>query len=231
MCFPSSSCTLCAALPLCSRDRRARRVSPHSAAFPPLSRAPVSKRVFVLGPSHHWYTKRCAISGAAAYETPVGNLPVDQQSAPPQHRAPPLRLPPHSTATTRALTANSCRTRDPPAPAYDELRATGLFDVMPLDVDEAEHSMEMEMPYVRLIFAGREDVAIVPILVGALTTDSEAQYGAAQDAGLQCLSRVGRARVLSGHDAQGGSWAATWTTRRTSSSSPPTSATGAQRRG
>ena len=31
----------------------------------------------------------------------------------------------------------------------DELRSTGAFDVMSLDTDESEHSIEMQLPYVR----------------------------------------------------------------------------------
>ena len=31
----------------------------------------------------------------------------------------------------------------------EELRSTGAFDVMSLDTDEAEHSIEMQLPYVR----------------------------------------------------------------------------------
>lgn len=56
---------------------------------------------------------------------------------------------------------------------------------MSINVDEAEHSMEMELPYIRAIFAGREDVKIVPIMIGALSTDSEAQYG--EGRGRACL--------------------------------------------
>lgn len=38
----------------------------------------ISKRVFILGPSHHVYFKNVAyLSGFDAYETPFGNLPVD----------------------------------------------------------------------------------------------------------------------------------------------------------
>ncbi|GAA6007113.1 hypothetical protein JCM10207_001512 [Rhodosporidiobolus poonsookiae] len=36
------------------------------------------KRVFVLGPSHHYYLDGCALSQCETYETPVGNLPLDR---------------------------------------------------------------------------------------------------------------------------------------------------------
>ena len=64
----------------------------------------------------------------------------------------------------------------PPA-VYAELAATGQFDTMPLDVDEAEHSLEMHLPYIRTVF-GQADLRIVPILVGALSPDAERRFGA-----------------------------------------------------
>ncbi|KAH9486892.1 Protein MEMO1 [Psilocybe cubensis] len=35
------------------------------------------KRVFILGPSHHFYLEGCALSKCKEYETPIGNLPLD----------------------------------------------------------------------------------------------------------------------------------------------------------
>ena len=37
---------------------------------------------------------------------------------------------------------------------YDELRASGKFEDMNLSVDEAEHSMEMHLPYLAKVFQG-----------------------------------------------------------------------------
>ncbi|KAH8744922.1 MEMO1 family [Diaporthe sp. PMI_573] len=39
-----------------------------------------AKRVFVLGPSHTYYLKGCALSTFASYETPFGKLKVDVQT-------------------------------------------------------------------------------------------------------------------------------------------------------
>lgn len=36
-----------------------------------------STRVFLLGPSHHYYTPKCALSRATVYKTPIGDLPID----------------------------------------------------------------------------------------------------------------------------------------------------------
>lgn len=34
-------------------------------------------RVFLLGPSHHHYTRKCALSTVSIYKTPIGDLPID----------------------------------------------------------------------------------------------------------------------------------------------------------
>lgn len=39
-------------------------------------------------------------------------------------------------------------------PVIEELRATGKFEFMDLSVDEAEHSMEMHLPYLSKVFQG-----------------------------------------------------------------------------
>ncbi|KAF8640744.1 hypothetical protein AX17_000395 [Amanita inopinata Kibby_2008] len=57
-----------------------------------------------------------------------------------------------------------------------ELKATGKFDTMNINADEAEHSIEMHLPYVRKIFEG-QDITIIPILVGAISQSSEAAMG------------------------------------------------------
>ncbi|XP_057967315.1 uncharacterized protein LOC131157291 [Malania oleifera] len=96
-------------------------------------------RVFILGPSHHYYTPKCALSSATIYKTPIGDLPIDLE-------------------------------------VNEELKATGKFETMDLQVDEEEHSMEMHLPYLAKVFHGYS-VKIVPILVGALDSEKEAMYG------------------------------------------------------
>jgi hypothetical protein len=59
---------------------------------------------------------------------------------------------------------------------YNELASTGQFKEMPLDVDEAEHSLEMHLPYIFQIMQGQA-FTLVPILVGSLSPEGEAQYG------------------------------------------------------
>ncbi|KAM7490053.1 hypothetical protein LguiA_032974 [Lonicera macranthoides] len=96
-------------------------------------------RVFLLGPSHHYYTPKCALTKATVYKTPIGDLPIDLE-------------------------------------VNEELKATGKFEVMDLQVDEAEHSMEMHLPYLAKVFQGYA-VKIVPIMVGAVNAENEAMYG------------------------------------------------------
>jgi len=48
---------------------------------------------------------------------------------------------------------------------------------MDIDTDENEHSIEMHLPYVRKMFEG-VDIAIVPILVGAINQEKEKSFGA-----------------------------------------------------
>ncbi|KAG5342428.1 hypothetical protein C0989_002263 [Termitomyces sp. Mn162] len=47
---------------------------------------------------------------------------------------------------------------------------------MDIKADEAEHSIEMHLPYVRKVFAG-QDIKIVPIVVGAIYKSAEASFG------------------------------------------------------
>eukprot|EP00878_Enallax_costatus_P011757 GHUV01012273.1.p1 GENE.GHUV01012273.1~~GHUV01012273.1.p1 ORF type:complete len:281 (+),score=40.95 GHUV01012273.1:178-1020(+) len=98
------------------------------------------KRIFLLGPSHYLATRKCCLSSALEYSTPLGKLPIDEE-------------------------------------IYNELAATGAFEYMDLDSDETEHSLELHTPYIAKIMSGR-DIKLVPIMVGALSTDGEAKYGA-----------------------------------------------------
>ncbi|KAH9937650.1 MEMO1 family [Fomitopsis serialis] len=57
-----------------------------------------------------------------------------------------------------------------------ELRATGEIQDMDVQTDEDEHSIEMHLPYVRKVFEGL-NIAIVPILVGAINYNQEVKFG------------------------------------------------------
>jgi predicted class III extradiol MEMO1 family dioxygenase len=98
--------------------------------------------VFVLGPSHHVYLRNCALSTQTHYETPVGDLTLDLEGNP---------LPRHRSLTRIGSQTNALRP-PPPTPVMAELMATGHFGTMEKDVDEDEHSIEMQLPYLAKIF-------------------------------------------------------------------------------
>ncbi|KAL9017455.1 MAG: hypothetical protein Q9185_005217 [Variospora sp. 1 TL-2023] len=112
-----------------------------------------SKRIFLLGPSHHLYLPNCALPPASTttYATPLGPLPLD---------------------TTTLST----------------LRATSQFSPLPLPADEAEHSLEMHLPYIAHLLSlslsspDKETPTptppLVPILVGSTSPAAERAYGA-----------------------------------------------------
>ncbi|KAA3674942.1 MEMO1 family protein [Paragonimus westermani] len=59
---------------------------------------------------------------------------------------------------------------------YEELQKTGEFVTFTKAQDEAEHSIEMQLPYIVQI-AGNNPVSIVPIVVGCLSPERETVYG------------------------------------------------------
>ncbi|KAJ7706128.1 MEMO1 family [Mycena rosella] len=58
-----------------------------------------------------------------------------------------------------------------------ELKATGKFESLGIQAEEDEHSLEMHLPYIRKMFEGK-DISIVPIMVGAISKQAEAEFGA-----------------------------------------------------
>ncbi|KAK4741547.1 hypothetical protein SAY87_025135 [Trapa incisa] len=109
-------------------------------------------RIFLLGHSHHHYTSWCALSTATLYKTPIGDLPIDLEAI-----------------INNSITPLCHR-------IIEELKATGKFESMNLQVDEDEHSMEMHLPFLAKVFEGFP-VKVVPILVGVVKPDNEAMYG------------------------------------------------------
>jgi len=58
----------------------------------------------------------------------------------------------------------------------EELYKTGVFDYLSRDVEEAEHSLEMHLPYISKIM-GNRDFTIIPIMVGSVSKEDEEKYG------------------------------------------------------
>ena len=92
------------------------------------------KRVFILGPAHHVYMDGCALSQCTEYSTPLGNLPLDEDS---------MWLQLYNDITTDHSSSFS---------AISELRKTDMFRDMDYPTDCDEHSIEMHLPYVRKMF-------------------------------------------------------------------------------
>jgi len=98
------------------------------------------QRIFVLGPSHHAYLTKCALSSVEYYETPLGNITLDKN-------------------------------------VISELYASGSFEWMKKTVDEDEHSIEMQLPFIVKMMEG-VSYTLVPVLVGSVSKKSEEHYGA-----------------------------------------------------
>eukprot|EP01121_Diplochlamys_sp_Union-15-3_P018877 TRINITY_DN6972_c0_g1_i2.p1 TRINITY_DN6972_c0_g1~~TRINITY_DN6972_c0_g1_i2.p1 ORF type:complete len:313 (-),score=47.74 TRINITY_DN6972_c0_g1_i2:16-897(-) len=95
-------------------------------------------RIFVLGPSHHYYLKGCALPELTHYKTPFGNIQLDLK-------------------------------------VIKELRETKEFSTMSRDVDEDEHSIEMQLPYIYHMMKGKK-YTLVPILVGQIGKNNGASF-------------------------------------------------------
>ncbi|KAI4111529.1 MAG: hypothetical protein LQ339_000400 [Xanthoria mediterranea] len=134
--------------------------------LPTLNNTPPSKRIFLLGPSHHLYLPTLALPlpSLKTYSTPLGPIPLD---------------------TTTLAT----------------LRSTNEFSALPLEADEAEHSLEMHLPYIHHLLSqsqlsplsktpktplssSPEDEendehfkGLIPILIGNTTPSTERKYG------------------------------------------------------
>lgn len=115
-----------------------------------------SKRIFILHPSHHAPLPTCALPSLTSYSTPLSNdpLPLDVETI--QH------LSTLKTAGARSLT----------------------FSSMSATTDEAEHSMEMQLPYLHLLlkrlYPGKSTSSyppLVPIMVGSTSPATEKAFG------------------------------------------------------
>jgi len=127
------------------------------------------KRIFLLGPSHKFYTRKCCLSQAVVYETPLGPARVD---------------------TTLIA----------------EFAKTGAFEWLSPSEDEAEHSLELHMPFIMEAMKGRP-FTLCPVIVGSLDTKAEAFYGLASGHLIDWLIAYGsimRLAVL--HSRHRGAW-------------------------
>lgn len=133
------------------------------------------KRIFILGPSHHAYIPGCALSTATCYNTPLYNLKIDSESKIISLQS---LLNGSYSCVCDGCVCLSVVCLSVCLKVYRELKSTGLFEEMSLSVDEEEHSIEMQLPYIaKVMEAFRDSFTIVPILVGALKQSGEIKYG------------------------------------------------------
>ncbi|XP_034839110.1 protein MEMO1 isoform X1 [Maniola hyperantus] len=126
----------------------------------------VVKRIFVLGPSHHVRLAGCALSSLDKYQTPLYDLTIDKQS----------KATVHDTGNLFSWIEMLMSVY---FSVYAELEATRQFEWMDVQTDEDEHSIEMHLPYIAKVMEEyKTGFTIIPILVGSLTPEKEAKYGA-----------------------------------------------------
>lgn len=94
------------------------------------------RRVFVLGPSHHHYTRRCCLSPASSYGTPLGKGLHAPFGAMRCRCTSPLATLMHGSWPPTSLPALSAGDIPIDAAVYEELRATGEFNSMDMSTDE-----------------------------------------------------------------------------------------------
>ncbi|OXV09668.1 hypothetical protein Egran_02568 [Elaphomyces granulatus] len=117
-----------------------------------------AKRIFLLGPSHHFYLQTLALPSFTSYLTPLSDdpLPLDTE-----------------------LIAKLLSTK---APTQDS--STNSFRTISPVVDEAEHSLELHLPYIHRLLqlqhpekSTSEYPPLVPIIVGSTTPATERAFG------------------------------------------------------
>lgn len=116
-----------------------------------------AKRIFVLHPSHHYHLRTAALPVVQGYLTPLDSEPL------------PLDL-----ETIQSLSEATLKVSN----------QTIKFTTMSRSVDEAEHSGEMQLPYIHLLlqklYPGQPTSSyppLVPIMIGATNAATEKALG------------------------------------------------------
>ena len=116
-----------------------------------------AKRIFILHPSHHHHLSTAALPVVDAYETPLSDSPL------------PLD---HDTIKDLSMLSTTAQGR------------TIKFTTMSQPVDEAEHSAEMQLPYIhrllQKLYPDQPESSyppLVPIMVGGANPATEAALG------------------------------------------------------
>lgn len=133
---------------------------------------PDSDRVFILGPSHHVYLDGCALSRCDTYSTPLGDLPLDQEStscnSTDQNK---LTYCSYSTAESHWQIFGHVFVNRRGRAQYRDAIALCAQDVSRVCCSDAR------IVYMLIHTIDRKDITIVPILIGAISTAKEKIYG------------------------------------------------------
>ena len=101
---------------------------------------------------------------------------------PAQYKRVILLGPSHHHHTTKCLLSKCTSYETPIGSIPIDLETVGElvkqkgFEYMDIDIDEAEHSLEMHCPLIRKVFQGI-DIQLVPIMVGSLDSKQEIYFG------------------------------------------------------
>nr|CAB3446674.1 unnamed protein product [Digitaria exilis] len=123
-------------------------------------------RVFLLSPSHRYYTAKCALTKATVYSTPVGDLRVDQE-----------------VLTTMFIFNRTLRCQHIHIMTlfcwFQSLKNSTIqrnLNSWTLVSMKLNMASKMLLPYLSKVFEGHT-VKLVPVLIGSLDSESEATYG------------------------------------------------------
>lgn len=124
---------------------------------------PSSKRIVLLGPSHHHPFSKCGLTKLTTWQTPLGDVRIDTKCTYDWHSGTH-----YACVYIHLLTC--------PPPVTEELYKAGDFVYLDRAVEEAEHSLEMHLPYIVHAMAGHE-YQLVPVMVGSISSSQAQQYG------------------------------------------------------
>lgn len=127
-------------------------------------------RIFILGPSHHYHTRICEGQSDAAESSAEARAHSLMSHS--------SHCPSRASVSKHGLYATPVGSLTLDREVTAALKSTKAFAEMSTTVDEDEHSIEMQLPFLAHVMSARkEPFTIVPILVGNLSGSKEAEFG------------------------------------------------------
>jgi len=114
------------------------------------------KTIFILGPSHFVPMREIGIADSGFCATPFGNLTVNREIVKALQKHHTFHAPKGYVSSSKGLRK--------------------LFKRISQKEDEQEHSIERVLPFIKLCVGSREDVTIVPLMVGTLYKEDVKKY-------------------------------------------------------